>query len=68
MIKRYDIEYGEADLDEKGRFVDTDNCIVAEQENMMMGDDLDELNKQIQKQSKNGGPYDVMIILKEVGK
>lgn len=79
MIKRYSYSLiGEgvdevfdddsADLKEfnYGGWVNINNCIIAEQDNMMMGDSWDILNEQIQKQAKNGGPFDVMIIMKEV--
>lgn len=61
----YDKRYQGTIEDKNGEWVCIKNCIVCEQENMMMGDPLDEINKQIQKQIKDNGPFDMMIIMKE---
>ena len=74
MIKRYRIavSYERRELFEiekpDGNMVKLDGCMIAEQEDMMMGDPLDGLNEQIQKQvGEDNGPFDVMIIMKRKG-
>lgn len=64
MIYKYNT-CGDPSEDKNVRWVDILGCIIAEQDNMMIGDPLDGLNDQIQEQIKNDGPFDVMIILKE---
>ena len=54
--------------DENGNLVDIEDCIIAQQDNMMIGDSLDGLNEQIQKQIKDDDLFDVMIIMKKVDK
>jgi len=46
--------------------VDITDCIIAQQDNMMLGDSLDNLNDQIQ--VKSNDIFDVMIIMKRKGK
>ncbi len=48
-----------------GEFLDLTNCMICSQDNMYLGDDMDNLNKQIQQKSLNDGPFSVMIIFKE---
>ncbi len=74
MIKRYRIavSYERRELFEiekpDGNMVRLDGCMIAEQEDMMIGDPLDGLNEQIQKQvGEDNGPFDVMIIMKRKG-
>ncbi len=74
MIKRYRIavSYERRELFEiekpDGNMVKLDGCMIAEQEDMMIGDPLDGLNEQIQKQvGEDNGPFDVMIIMKRKG-
>ncbi len=52
--------------DENGNLVDITDCIIAQQDNMMLGDSLDNLNDQIQ--VKSNDIFDVMIIMKRKGK
>ena len=50
-----------------GEWINIKDCIIAEQDNMMMGDSLSGLNEQITKQTRSDGPstlYDVMIIMR----
>ena len=69
-MKRYestfDSSYGMIIHEERkdGKWISTKDCIIAEQDNMMMGDPVDNLWRQIQEQAMNKGPFDVMIILK----
>ena len=43
-----------------------EDCIICKQDNMMLGDSLDGLNKQIQLKVKDNGPFNVTIILERV--
>ena len=65
MIKRFELKRHRLEEDLNGTWINIYDCIIAEQENMMMGDNLWKLNQQIQKQTKKNGPFDVMIMLKE---
>ena len=51
--------------DENGNLVDITDCIIAQQDNMMLGDPLDNLNDQIQKQIESDDVFDVMIIMRK---
>ncbi len=53
---------------EDGGWININDCIVLEQDNMMLGDSLDmpwELNGKMQREVDRNKVYDVMIILKE---
>ena len=49
---------------EGGEWLNIEDCIIAQQDNMMLGDPVHGLWRQIQKQAMDTGPYDVMIIMK----
>ena len=70
MIERYEpSEY--MDKDEYGLYIKLLDCIVLEQDNMILGDSIDgvnELNGQMRAKADMDKVYDVMIIMKEVKK
>lgn len=51
--------------DKGGELLDINKCVIAEQDDIMLGDDLDYLNKQIQDRARSDKHYEVMIIMKE---
>ena len=71
-MKRYNIHYDKryqgTHESKDGEWVYIKDCIIAHQDNMMLGDPVHGLWRQIQKQAMDTGPYDVMIIMKKVDK
>ncbi len=64
-IKEVDYETWYWEDKEDGEWVNVEDCIIVQQDNMMMGDPLDNLNDQTQKQVKSDGIFDVMIIMRK---
>ena len=64
MIKRFELKRHRLEEYLNGTWINIYDCIIAEQENMMQGDSLVGLNKQMQVMDGNK-LYDVMIIMKE---
>ncbi len=49
------------------RWIDTEGCIICKQDNMKLGDSMDNLHAQIQKQVTSDDIFDVTIIMKKKG-